>query len=72
MSCSGPVRAIVESGVCGVGVRQEKAVAIEGECYFSRQHFLSRTPTPWRNLRRIRAAVKQEQSSRLVYVGRAA
>ncbi len=28
--------AIVESGVCGVGMRQEKAVAIEGECCFSR------------------------------------
>ncbi len=31
-----PGRAIVESGVCGVGMRQEKAVAIEGECCFSR------------------------------------
>ncbi|GAB6847945.1 hypothetical protein JCM10599A_17490 [Paraburkholderia kururiensis] len=29
-------RAIVESGVRGVGKRQEKAVAIEGECCFSR------------------------------------
>ncbi len=28
--------AIVESGVCGVGMRQEKAVAIEGECCFLR------------------------------------
>ncbi len=28
--------AIVESGVRGVGKRQEKAVAIEGECCFSR------------------------------------
>ncbi|WP_176049098.1 hypothetical protein [Paraburkholderia kururiensis] len=33
---SGEDGAIVESGVRGVGKRQEKAVAIEGECCFSR------------------------------------